>query len=379
MENLSKANCRFTLDLFRKLIEKNEAGNIFFSPFSISTALAMVYLGAGNNTASEMAKALHFDQVGDVNSGFEKMLRAINRAGVSYLLKVANRLYGEKSFNFLEEFCKSTRKFYGAEMLPVDFQTAADKTRKEINKWVADQTEGKIQDLLAQGSLGRDTRLVVVNAIYFKGSWDLKFDVKCTTQMPFRLNKIESKPVMMMQQEKKLFFCSVPEIKIQVLELPYVDNELSMIILLPDDIMDDSTGLKQLEQTLTLKKLQEWTLPNQMREQEVDVRLPKFKLEEEYELIPPLSSLGMWDLFDYSRADLSGMSGAPDLFVSKVVHKSFVEVNEEGTEAAAATGVVCMTLSYTRPESFTADHPFLFFIRHNKTNTILFFGRYTSP
>ncbi|XP_038652657.1 leukocyte elastase inhibitor-like [Scyliorhinus canicula] len=379
MENLSKANCRFTLDLFRKLIEENEAGNIFFSPFSISTSLAMVYLGAGNNTASEMAKALHFDQVGDVHSGFEKMQLEINRAGVSYLLKVANRLYGEKSYNFLEEFCKSTMKFYGAAMLPVDFQTAADKTREEINKWVEDQTEGKIQDLLAQGSLGSDTRLVLVNAIYFKGSWAEKFEVKYTEEMPFRLNKNESKPVKMMYQTNKFIFCHVPEFKIKILELPYVDNDLSMIILLPDDIMDDSTGLKQLEQTLTLEKLQEWTLPNWMWKPHVEVLLPKFKLEEEYDLNSPLSSLGMRDLFDCSRADLSGMSGARDLSVSKVVHKSFVEVNEEGTEAAAATGVVCMTLSYTPPESFTADHPFLFFIRHNKTNNILFFGRYTSP
>ncbi|XP_072366034.1 leukocyte elastase inhibitor-like [Scyliorhinus torazame] len=379
MDSLSKANCRFTLDLFRKLIEENEAGNIFFSPFSISTALAMVYLGARNNTASEMAKALHFDQVGDVHSGFEKMQLDINRADVAYLLKVANRLYGEKSYNFLEEFCKSTMKFYGAAMLPVDFQTAADKTREEINKWVEVQTEGKIRDLLAQGSLDSDTRLVLVNAIYFKGSWAAKFDVNYTEEMPFRLNKNESKPVKMMYQTNKFFFRPVPEFKLQILELPYVDNDLSMIILLPDDIMDDSTGLKQLEQALTLEKLQEWTLPNQMRKPEVDVRLPKFKLEEEYDLIRPLSSLGMRDLFDRSRADLSGMSGDRDLSVSKVAHKSFVEVNEEGTEAAAATGTIAVTLCYTPPQSFTADHPFLFFIRHNKTNNILFFGRYTSP
>ncbi|XP_078395627.1 leukocyte elastase inhibitor-like isoform X1 [Cetorhinus maximus] len=379
MEDLSKANCQFTLDLFKKLIEKNQAGNIFFSPFSISTALAMVYLGAKGNTASQMAKALHFDQVGDVHSGFQKLQLDINQADVSYLLKVANRLYGEKSYNFLEEFCKSTVKFYGAEMTAVDFQAAADETRQEINKWVEAQTEGKIQDLLIQGSLNSNTRLVLVNAIYFKGSWAEKFDEQNTKEMPFRLNKNESKPVKMMYQEEEFLFCDNPELKIKVLELPYVGNDLSMIILLPDDIMDDSTGLKQLEKALTFEKLQEWTLTNRMRKMNVHVRLPKFKLEDEYELSSPLSSLGMQDLFEVSRADLSGMSGARDLSMSKVVHKSFVEVNEEGTEAAAATAVVIRCQSYTMPQRFIADHPFLFFIRHNKSNNILFFGRYTSP
>ncbi|XP_067906094.1 leukocyte elastase inhibitor-like [Heterodontus francisci] len=379
MEDLSKANCHFTLDLFRNLIEKNPAGNIFFSPFSISTALAMVYLGAKKNTASQMAKALHFDQIGEVHSGFQKMQLDINRADVSYLLKVANRLYGEKTCNFLEEFCKSSTKFYGAEMSAVDFLTAADETRQEINKWVEAQTEDKIQDLLGQGSVDRDTRLVLVNAIYFKGSWAEKFDEQYTEEMPFKLNKSESKPVKMMYLKKKFLICHVPEFKIKVLELPYIDNDLSMIILLPDDIMDNSTGLKQLEQVLTFEKLQEWTLPNRMQKVDVHVRLPKFKLEDNYELNSPLSSLGMRDLFDGSRADLSGMSGARDLYVSKVVHKSFVEVNEEGTEAAAATAVVSQFCMLMQEEMFTADHPFLFFIQHNKTNSILFFGRYSSP
>uniref|UniRef100_UPI00398E4665 leukocyte elastase inhibitor A-like n=1 Tax=Pristiophorus japonicus TaxID=55135 RepID=UPI00398E4665 len=379
MEDLSKANSHFALDLFRKLIKENQAGNIFFSPFSISSALAMVYLGAKSNTASQMAKALHFDQVGDLHSGFQKMQSDINRADVSYLLKVANRLYGEKTYNFLEEFCKSSMQYYRADMSGVDFRTAADETRQEINKWVEAQTEGKIENLLAQGSVGSDTRLVLVNAIYFKGSWAEKFNEQDTTEMSFRLNKNESKSVKMMYQKKKFLICHIPEVKLQVLELPYVDKELSMIILLPEDIMDDSTGLKQLEQELTLEKLQEWTLQNHMRKMDVHVRLPKFKLEDDYELNSPLSSLGMLDLFNGSSADLSGMSEVRDLFVSKVIHKSFVEVNEEGTEAAAATAVIATFCMLEQEAMFTADHPFLFFIRHNKTNSILFFGRYTSP
>ncbi|XP_043575339.1 leukocyte elastase inhibitor A-like isoform X2 [Chiloscyllium plagiosum] len=379
MEELSKANCLFTLDLFRKLIESNQDGNIFFSPFSISVALAMVHLGAKNNTASQMAKTLHFDQVQNVHSRFQEMQSEINRADAAYLLKVANRLYGEKTYSFLDEFFTSSMKFYGAKMSAVDFRTAANEIRQEINKWVEAETANKIKDLLAEGSVDSDTRLVLVNAISFKGTWAETFDEQDTREMPFKLNKNETKPVKMMYQMKEFFISHVQEFKLQVLELPYVGNDLSMIILLPDDIMDDSTGLKQLEQELTLEKLQEWTHPNHMRKLDVHVRLPKFKLEGDYELNSPLSSLGMGDVFDSTRANLSGMSATRDLYVSKVAHKSFVEVNEEGTEAAAATAVMVVLCARMDEEFFTADHPFLFFIRHNKTKSILFFGRYSSP
>ncbi|XP_059801286.1 leukocyte elastase inhibitor-like [Hypanus sabinus] len=379
MEKLSKANYHFTLDLFRELIKGNQVGNIFFSPFSISTALAMVYLGAKNNSASQMAKALHFDDVGDLHSAFQKMQLEVNRADVPYLLKMANRLYGEKTYKFLEEFCKSCENYYGAALSAVDFRASANETRQEINKWVEEQTAGKIQDLLAADSVNSDTKLVLVNAIYFKGSWAEKFDEQCTQEMPFRLNKNESKPVQMMYKSDKFLFRHIPEVNIKVLELPYVEKDVSMVILLPDDIMDDSTGLKKLEQTLTLEKLQEWTLQTKMKKIEVSVHLPRFKMENNFELNSALSSLGMTDLFDGSKADLSGISGTRDLFVSKVVHKSFVEVNEEGTEAAAATAIIVALCSLVLEEQFTADHPFLFFIRHNKTNNILFFGRYTCP
>ncbi|XP_060705910.1 leukocyte elastase inhibitor A-like [Hemiscyllium ocellatum] len=379
MEELSKANCLFTLDLFRKLIESNQDGNIFFSPFSISAALAMVHLGAKNNTASQMAKTLHFDQVQNVHSRFQEMQSEINRADAPYLLKMANRLYGEKTYSFLEEFLTSSMKFYGAKMSAVDFRTAANGIRQEINKWVETETASKIKDLLAEGSVHSDTRLVLVNAIYFKGTWAKTFDEKKTREMPFKLNKNETKLVKMMYLKKKFFISHVQEFKLQVLELPYVGNDLSMIILLPDDIMDDSTGLKQLEQELTLEKLQEWTHPNHMRKLDVHVHLPKFKLEGDYELNSPLSSLGMGDVFDSTMADLSGMSATRDLYVSKVAHKSFVEVNEEGTEAAAATAVMFTSCALMDEEYFTADHAFLFFIRHNKTKSILFFGRYSSP
>ncbi|NWI56773.1 ILEU inhibitor, partial [Calyptomena viridis] len=188
----------------------------------------------------------------------------------------------------------------------------------------------------------------------------------------------ETKTVKMMYQKNKFNFGYIPEEKIRVLDLPYDGTELSMIILLPDDIEDDSTGLHKLEKQLTLEKLQEWTCPEHLYFTDVHVHLPKFKLEESYHLKAELAAMGLLDVFDSGKADLSGMSGARDLSLSEVVHKAFVEVNEEGTEAAAATAGIAM-LCMVMEEHFNADHPFLFFIRHNPTQTILFFGRYASP
>ncbi|XP_048363090.1 leukocyte elastase inhibitor-like isoform X1 [Sphaerodactylus townsendi] len=380
MDKLASANAHFALDLFQKFKEANPTGNIFYSPFSISSALAMVFLGARENTAVQLAKTFHFDAIQDLHSRFQALNAKLNPTDAPYVLKVANRLYGEKSYSFLQDFLTSTQKLYGAEMSPVDFQNAAAAAEKEINQWVEKQTEGKIPDLLPEGSLNEMTRLVLVNAIYFKGSWAEQFREKDTEEKPFRVSKKEKKTVKMMYMKKKFPFRYIPECKCRVLELPYKGEELSMIILLPDDIEDNSTGLEQLQKQLTLANLQEWTQPGKMSSfHDVHLHLPKFKLEESYDLKSSLCALGVLDVFDSSKANLSGMSGRRDLHVSKIVHKSFIEVNEEGTEAAAATAVMAMLCSLPMEEDFNADHPFLFFIRHNPTKSILFFGRFVSP
>ncbi|KFU92069.1 Leukocyte elastase inhibitor B, partial [Chaetura pelagica] len=325
-------------------------------------------------------QTLHLDAVEDAHSRFQALTTAINRSNAPYLLRLANRLFGEKSYSFLPDFLANTQKFYGADLATVDFLQACDEARKEINQWVEEKTEGKIPSVLPEGSVDSRTRLVLVNAIYFKGNWAEKFREARTTDMPFRLNKNERKTVKMMYQKNEFPFGYFPDKKLRVLELPYDGKELSMIILLPDDIEDDSTGLQQLEKQLTLEKLQEWTRPENLYSDDVCVHLPKFKLEESYDLQSDLRALGLLDVFDSGKADLSGMSGARDLFVSKVVHKAFIEVNEEGTEAAAATAVrfqyCCGRMNQPY---FKADHPFLFFIRHNPTRSILFLGRYASP
>ncbi|XP_044149805.1 serpin B6-like isoform X2 [Bufo gargarizans] len=379
MDSLSAANGTFAINLFKKLTESDNKCNLFFSPLSISSALAMIYLGAKGNTAAQMSKVLQFEKAKDVHAAFQTLISDINKPGTDYFLSTANRLYGDKSFTFLDEFLGSTKKHYHADLQSVDFSTKADDCRKEINSWVEQKTEGKIQDLLPSGSVDSLTRLVLVNAIYFKGNWASQFDRNCTREMPFRLNKNETKPVQMMYKKAKYPMTYVGELFTKVLELPYVNNTLSMIIMLPDDIQDGTTGLEKLEQELTYEKFADLTNPDNMDRTEVELSLPRFKLENYYDLESVLGGLGMTDAFDVGKCDLAGMSGDRDLVLSKVFHKSFVEVNEEGTEAAAATGAVIMLRCARIVPRFTCDHPFLFFIIHKQSRSILFFGRFTSP
>ncbi|XP_067853864.1 leukocyte elastase inhibitor-like [Heptranchias perlo] len=380
MDSLTVANTKFAFDLFKKLNEDKKNENIFLSPLSISAALAMVYLGAKGNTAAEMAKVLHFDMEREVHPRFKELMADINKPDTPYLLKLANRAYGEETFKFLTEFQSSTLKFYDAELAAVNFGSQPEGARKEINSWVENKTDGTIQNLLSVDTITNDTKLVLVNAIYFKGKWNSKFNESNTYVKHFSLNKAESKPVNMMFQEAKFHLGYIEELNTQVLELPYDQNELSMIILLPDGINDNFTGLEQLERTLTYEKLLNWTNQANMMKIKVEVHMPRFKLEDQFDLESILPAMGMIDAFDLSKANFSGLSEKSGLFLSKVIHKSFVEVNEEGTEAAAATAASFSVRTAMLLETkFVADHPFLFFIKHNKTQSILFFGRFSSP
>ncbi|XP_047199059.1 leukocyte elastase inhibitor-like isoform X2 [Hippoglossus stenolepis] len=379
----SSINISGSVQLYRTLSHANPSGNMFFSPLSISSALAMVYLGARGDTAAQMEKALIFSSGEEFHAEFKKLIADINSPSASYILKTANRLYGEKTAKFLPQFLEATCKYYQSGLKTVDFIRAAEASRVEINTWVEQQTENKIKDLLKPRTVSAVTKLVLVNAIYFKGNWMNRFDKAQTKEMPFKVSQNESKPVQMMYQKMNLHCNYDPDHALQILELPYEKDELSMLILLPKRSTDGSDPLLKLEKEVTLERLKEWTnKKNNDDKSYVHVHLPKFKLEEDYELNEPLSKLGMTDAFCASKADLSGMNGKRDLFLSKVVHKAVVEVNEEGTEAAAdaATGaVVTNTCCGLKEEHFTADHPFLFYITHNKTQTILFLGRFSSP
>ncbi|KAM9827277.1 serpin B6-like [Neosynchiropus ocellatus] len=411
-QDLSRANTDFCLDLMKRLGDNDKSANVFYSPFSISSALAMVMLGASGNTLSQMSQVLSFTKakmsepqmagemqqqvqsslppclqlkalktllLEEVHLKFSKMLENLDNKDASYKLSVANRLYGEQSYEFVEDFLGMSQKYYKAQLESVDFIKNAEAARCNINSWVEAQTNGKIKDLLAPGVLDSLSRLVLVNAIYFKGSWHKKFQESRTSDQPFKLSKNNTKQVKMMYQKSKFKLTYIPEVQCQVLELPYVGMELSMLIFLPNSMDDDSTGLEKLERELTIDNFIEWTRPDMMDEVEVQVGLPRFKLEETYDMKSVLMSMGMVDAFDMTKSDFSGMSKNNDLSVSKVVHKAFVEVNEEGTEAAAATGVVMMLRCARPADRFIADHPFLFFIRHNPTRSVLFAGRFCTP
>ncbi|KAM8964513.1 serpin B3 [Lycaon pictus] len=389
MNSLSAANTRFAFDLFQQFKTSKKGDNIFFSPLSISSALAMTYLGAKENTALEIGKVLHFNEATESTTGrtttdhvektenvhhqFQKLLTELKKPTDAYELNMANKFYGEKKYQFLQEYMDNIKKFYLASVESVDFNNAAEESRKKINSWVESQTNEKIKDMFPKDSLNH-TILVLVNAVYFKGQWDTKFDTKNTVEKEFWLDKDTSKPVQMMRQSNVFNFTSLEDLQAKILEIPYKGKDLSMMLLLPHEV----DGLQKLEDQLTAEKLIEWTSSQNMSNGQVDLYLPRFKVEESYELKATLKALGMVDAFNTKSANFSGMTGRQDLVVSKVRHKSFVEVTEEGTEAAASTDVEVIAKS-APIYPFHCDHPFLFFIKHNKTNSILFLGRVSSP
>ncbi|NWR68704.1 SPB10 protein, partial [Centropus unirufus] len=408
MELISTSVGEFTVDLLNKLNETNKGKNIFFSPWSISTALALVYLGAKGDTASEMAEVLHFIQeAGDegsssvarpsrgrpkrrkmdpenkqaenIHAGFKEVLTAINKPRSTYSLRTANRIYVEKNLPLLPSYIQLSKNYYKAEPQKVNFKTASEQSRKEVNGWVEKQTEGKIKNLLRPGDVTSATMLILVNAIYFKAEWQEKFQAGNTNLQPFRLSKNKTKPVKMMYMRHIFPVLIMEAMNFKMIELPYVKQELSMFILLPDDIKDGTTGLEQLERELTYEKLSEWSGSKKMTKTLVDLYLPKFTMEERYDLGENLISMGMKNAFSIN-ADFSGMDGKGGIMISKVFHKSFVAVDEKGTEAAAATAVITdLSSPLGQVLKFKVDHPFYFFIRHNKSKSILFFGRFCSP
>jgi serpin B len=365
-------NTEFAFDLYAKLRDKD--GNLFYSPESISTALAMTYAGARGETADEMTKTLHFTlKEGRLHPAFHTLIEELNGAGKKrgYQLNVANALWGQKGFGFLPAFLKLTKDNYGAGLQEVDFAGATEQARRTINAWVEKQTKDKIKELLQPGIIDSSTRLVLTNAIYFKGDWDRQFRKDLTRKEAFHLSADKTADAMLMHDHGKFKYFDGGSF--QALEMPYKGKELSMVVLLPKKL----DGLAELEKTLTAAKLSEW-LPK-VREQEVEVALPKFKMTSEFSLKNTLAAMGMKQLFDPGQADLSGMNGERNLFVSAVVHKAFVDVNEEGTEAAAATGVAVKLAAAPVRNVFRADHPFVFLIRDNHSGSVLFLGRVVNP
>ena len=327
-------NNQFALDLYARL-KVDQPSNLFFSPSSISTALAMTYGGARGDTEAQMAKVLRFTLPQDVlHSRFSLLHQAMNSGGEKrgYRLHEANRLWGQQGFSFLPGFIALTRDHYGAELGQVDFMGQREKARQTINSWIAKQTGDKIHDLIHEGILDETTRLVLTNAVYFKGDWSEPFDVKVTKDAPFHITERQEVQVPLMYRKSNYRYSEGEGLK--KLQLTYGTGDLSMLVLLPDTI----EGLDDLEGKLTTENLNRWL--TEMYRHEVELYLPRFKLASQFSLSKCLKSMGMPLAFDPTQADFSGMDGERDLFISEVIHKAFVDVNEEGTEAAAATGIV---------------------------------------
>jgi serpin B len=368
---LAKGNSRFAVELYDRL-RKEPGKNLFLSPHSISTALGMTYAGARGQTQKEMARVLHFGLGQDrLHPAFAELARQLEKAGKvrGCRLEFANALWGQAGHPFLGEFVDLTREHYGAGLMDVDFVRATEPARQAINLWVDGRTQGRIKDLLPKGVLTVDTRLVLTNAVYFLGCWEKPFPKQQTRPQPFDLAAGGKIDVPMMQQDESFRYFG--DERLQGLELPYKGDELTMVLLLPRK----ADGLPALEDDLAAGKLDGW-LKRLLRER-VMVYLPRFKVTSEFSLKQVLSDLGMSSAFEPGSADFAGMDGRKQLFIQAVVHKAFVEVNEVGTEAAAATGVAVGDES--KPPSFRADRPFLFLIRHNRTGAVLFLGRVVDP
>jgi serpin B len=372
---VTQANNQFGFDLYRQLDQEKSGDNLFFSPTSISLALAMTAAGAKGQTESEMASVLHLTDLSQAHAAYHALLERWNARGEkrSYELRVANRLWGDKRTDFLQSYLDLTRQQYGAELGRLDFTKNAEAARQEINAWVEKQTADKIKELIPADAIDRSTSLVLTNAIYFKGDWMLPFKKDATRDADFSVSAERKIKVPMMTEKEHLPY--MEDESLQAVELPYKGAGLTMLLLLPKKI----DGLTDLEKSLSAAKVEE--VRKKLKAQPTIIYLPRFRFEASFSLNKALQSLGMKLAFT-GDADFSGMDGARDLFISAVIHKAFVDVNETGTEAAAATGVVMARSaapSQTPPPVFRADHPFVFMICDRQNGNVLFLGRVTNP
>lgn len=371
LENSTCGNDAFAFNLYQHL--RKEEGNLFFSPFSLTTALAMTWAGARGETESQMASVLSFEQGQEqTHASFADLLAKLAEAEAAGIqLKTANFIWPQTGHPFLDSFLEVVRNRYRVAVQALDYQSDPEKARGIINQWVEQKTESKIKELIPGGLLDTLTRLVLTNAIYFKGDWAGQFDAKATRQAGFFAPHGQLR-VPMMTRQGEYRYSETRET--QILELPYTGGTLSMLIFLPRA----KDGLPNLENQLSQDFFSKQT--QNLFEGALTVQLPKFKMESFFRLKETLIAMGMPDAFDAEKADFSGMDGRKWLTIAHVLHKAFVEVNETGSEAAAASAVIIKGRAAAVPSPvFRADHPFLFFIRENQTGSILFMGRLLKP
>jgi serine protease inhibitor len=368
-----KGNTAFALGLYGQL--RSQQGNLFFSPESISTAFAMAYAGARGQTATQMARVFHFTLPPDLlHPAMGTLLSQMNEKNPNYQLSVADALWAQQNQNFQPTYLKLVEANYAAGFHQVNFLLAPETARTTINQWIEKQTNNKIQNLVPPGAITPTTRLVLTNAIYFKGDWLDPFDKGATEEADFHLTSAQTVKAPLMHETGGFNFLDGGTF--QALEMPYKGNALSMIVLLPNDV----DGLSALEQSLTSDSLAGW-IGSLRPAPKVIVTLPRFTMTQQFELSGALDKMGMPLAFS-GAADFSGINGDRDFSISAAIHKAFIDVNETGTEAAAATSIIMRATAMRvepSPIIFRADHPFLFLIRDTRSGSILFLGRVADP
>ncbi len=376
LQTLVEGNTAFAVDLYRQL--RTSDGNLFFSPHSISTALAMTYAGAEGKTAEQMAETLHFNLSGEqLHAAFNALDLTLTPGEdvgeEDFVLNIANSLWAEETYDFHEEFLDLLARHYGAGLRLVDFKTAYEAARQAINAWVEDATEGKIEDLIPEGGVNDLTRLVLANAIYFNAKWVHPFSQDLTEDGAFtRLDESEV-TVPMMRWDKPTRVPYTRGDGFQAIELPYRGGNAGMVIVVPD-----AGAFETFEEELTGKQLQ--AIVDALETRSVELTLPKFEYDAEASLADTLKQMGMPVPFDPDEANFSGMDGTRRLFISDVFHKAYVAVDEEGTEAAAATAVIVATESMPMTDvELVVNRPFLYLIRDTQTGAPLFLGRVLDP
>lgn len=362
-----EANVQFGFRLLHELDERREVPNLFFSPLSVSLALTMVLNGARGTTYQQMADALGYGEqpLDAINAENALLLHLLRSPDPKTETLIANSLWVQQGFSLLPSFVQACQKHYEAEVNTVDFIQNSEDAAQLINNWVKRNTKGLILELFKPDDFNWLTRLVVVNTLYFKGKWQKRFDKQATKEWEFRLEDGTAKRVPMMHQSGEFNYLRGDGF--QAVALPYGEGDLSFYLFLPDE----GRSLNEFLKELTLERWKEWL--KRFKPMEGEVGLPRFRIEATYSLKEPLKALGMTDVFDEGKADLSGI--APEhLFIHKVQQKAVVEVDEEGTKAAATTGVIIGIVSLPNRFALIADHPFFFTIQHNATGAILFMG-----
>ncbi|MEM4221906.1 MAG: serpin family protein [archaeon] len=375
IQEVVNANNKFAFDLYSKL-SKSENGNIFYSPYSVFAALTITYEGAREQTAQEMKSVLHLPENSVLRPNFAAIYNGINKGFEDYELRTGNALWVQHDYPLLKEYTSVVEEYYGGKAANVDFVKEPERSRQTINSFIEEQTNGKIKDLIPPEFITKLTRLVITNAVYFKGAWVWEFDPKNTHEEDFKItqNNVVKVPMMCMYPKDEEFNYADLE-ELQILELPYKGEKISMLILLPKN-----KSLSDFESSLTLQKLEKYY--KQMQKTKLEyICLPKFEFETKYSLDEILKDLGMKTAFTES-ADFSGMSAkakSEGLHISAVIHQAYIKVDEKGTEAAGATAVVIAITAHMPEKVFKADHPFIFIIQQKDTGNILFIGRVIDP